>query len=197
MTKNKQIVLGVTGASGAVYAMGLLRRLLEAGVVVHWVVSAMGARLLREEAGLMKHDREHLMCGVAACADQLVIHQVRDVGACIASGSFRHDGMVVAPCSSKTLGMVANGCGDNLIHRACHVSLKERRKLILLHREMPLSLIDIGNMQTLTQAGAVIVPASPGFYTRPQTIDDLVDFVVGRVLDLLEIEHSLDIRWEG
>ncbi len=197
MVKQKKIVLGVTGASGAVYALGLLRSLLRSGAEVHLVVSGLGGRLLSEEAGIKKIDHEHLMGGVDVPTERLVIYPVKDVGAKIASGSFRHDGMIVGPCSSKTLGMIANGCGDNLIHRAAHVTLKERRVLVLLHREMPLNLIDINNMQTVTQAGAVVLPASPGFYMKPKTIEDLVDFVVGRVLDLLDIEHELDVRWEG
>jgi len=126
----------------------------------------------------------------------LILHNFRDVGAAIASGSFRHDAMIVIPCSSNTLGCIASGSAQNLIHRAAHVTLKERRRLVLIHREMPLSLIDIRNMQTVTEAGAIVCPAQPGFYMMPKTIEDLVDFVVGRVLDLVDVEHALDIRWK-
>ena len=126
---------------------------------------------------------------------RIVLHHYRDVGAAIASGSFVHDGMVVIPCSSNSLSAVANGSSQNLLHRAAAVSLKERRRLVLVHREAPLSMIDIRNMQLAAEAGAVICPANPGFYMLPRTIDDLIDFVVGRVMDLLGVEHHLDIRW--
>ena len=123
------------------------------------------------------------------------LYNFRDVGAVIASGSFRHDGMIVIPCSSNTLGAIASGAGQNLMHRAAHVSLKEKRPLVLVHREMPLSLIDIRNMAAITEAGGIIAPANPGFYMMPELVGDLVDFVVGRCLDLLGIEHELSIRW--
>lgn len=126
---------------------------------------------------------------------RIVLHHYRDVGAAIASGSFVHDGMVIIPCSSNSLSAVANGASQNLLHRAAAVSLKERRRLVLVHREAPLSMVDIRNMQLSAEAGAIICPANPGFYMLPQTIDDLIDFVVGRVLDLLNVEHRLDIRW--
>jgi len=126
---------------------------------------------------------------------RIVLHHYRDVGAAIASGSFVHDGMVVIPCSSNSLSAVANGSSQNLLHRAAAVCLKERRPLVLVHREAPLSMVEIRNMQLAAEAGAVICPANPGFYMLPKTIDDLIDFVVGRVLDLLGVEHHLDVRW--
>jgi 4-hydroxy-3-polyprenylbenzoate decarboxylase len=119
----------------------------------------------------------------------------RDVGAVLASGSFLTDGMIICPCSSNTLGAVAAGLGDNLITRAAHVTLKEGRRLVLVPREMPVSAIDLRNMLRLSRAGAIICPASPGFYMNPQSIDDLVDFVAGRVLDLVNIPHNLQTRW--
>ena len=119
------------------------------------------------------------------------------MGAVIASGSFRHDGMVIVPCSSNTLGALAAGMTTTLLQRAAAVTLKEGRKLILAHRETPLSRIDIGNMDRLSGAGAQIVPLSPGFYMQPRTIDDLIDFMVGRLLDHLEIDHDLPVRWDG
>ncbi len=121
----------------------------------------------------------------------------KDVGACVASGSFKCDGMVVVPCSNNKLAEFAHGLGENLISRAVQVVLKERRRLVIVHREMPLGVIEIKNMLELAQAGAVICPANPGFYTLPQTVDDLVNMVVGRVLDLLEVEHQLHARWTG
>jgi len=127
--------------------------------------------------------------------EQLKLHNYRDVGAPLASGSFQHDGMIVLPCSSNTLGAVASGAGQNLMHRTAHVALKERRKLVLVHREAPLSLIDIRSMEAATLAGAIICPASPGFYMMPRSLDDLVDFMVGRCMDLLELPHDLNVRW--
>ena len=129
-------------------------------------------------------------------AERVTLHHYRDVGAPISSGSFRHDGMIVVPCSSNTLAAIATGSQQNLLHRAAMVSLKERRRLVLVHREMPLCLVDIRNMAAATESGAIICPAQPGFYMLPRTIDDLVDFVVGRVLDLVDVEHNLAIRWK-
>jgi len=194
-----RLVIAITGASGAVYAHRLIQLVVAAGIETHLVVSPLGQRLLHDELGL-----EGLTpAGLASLAgleddespENLVLHNFRDVGATIASGSFRHDGMIVVPCSSNSLGAIASGSGQHLVHRAAHVTLKERRKLVLVHREMPLSLIDIRNMQTVTEAGAIVCPAQPGFYMLPQSIEDLVDFVVGRVLDLVHVEHDLNIRW--
>lgn len=196
----QRLVIAITGASGAVYAHRLIQLVVASGIETHLVVSPLGQRLLHDELGL-----EGLTpSGLASLAglegdeekpDNLILHNFRDVGATIASGSFKHDGMIIVPCSSNSLGSIASGSGQNLVHRAAHVTLKERRKLVLVHREMPLSLIDIRNMQTVTEAGAIVCPAQPGFYMLPQSIEDLVDFVVGRVLDLVDVEHDLNIRW--
>lgn len=195
----KRIVVGITGASGAPYAQRLVQVLYQSGVSIHLVVSPLGQRLLHDELGMEGVDLRRLAGLDADDADppkaRLRLHNHRDVGAVIASGSFAHDGMIVIPCSSNTLGAVASGSAQNLLHRAAHVTLKERRRLILVHREMPLSLIDINNMQTVTQAGGIIAPANPGFYMLPDNVDALVDFVVGRCLDLLGIEHDLNVRW--
>lgn len=198
----RRLVVAITGASGACYAQRLIQLLVAQGIETHLVISPLGQRLLHDELGLegMGGTRGNLaaLAGLAEGTPtpaNLTLHAYRDVGASIASGSFRHDGMVVVPCSSNTLGCIAGGMAQNLVHRAAHVTLKERRKLVLVHREMPLSLIDIRNMQQVTEAGAVVCPAQPGFYMMPRTIDDLVDFVVGRVLDLVGIEHGLDVRW--
>ena len=195
MSQPRRIVMGVSGASGALYSQRCIQSLLAADVEVHLVVSPLGQRLLQEELGLQGLDLAQL-AGQDEKPQGLKLYNYRDVGAVIASGSFRHAGMIVMPCSSNTLGAVASGAGQNLMHRAAHVTLKERRKLILVHREMPLSLIDLRNMQVVTEAGGIIAPANPGFYLQPRHIEDLVDFVVGRCLDLLDIEHDLNVRWE-
>ncbi|MEM1354201.1 MAG: UbiX family flavin prenyltransferase [Planctomycetota bacterium] len=190
-------MIAVTGASGAVYAQRLIQLVVAQGIETHLVVSPLGQRLLHDELGLEGLN----LCTLAGLPedgdppDNLILHHYRDVGATVASGSFLHDGMIVVPCSSNSLGSIASGTAQNLIHRAAHVALKERRRLILVHREMPLSLIDIRSMQAVTEAGAIVCPAQPGFYMLPQSIEDLVDFVVGRVLDLAGVEHDLDIRW--
>ncbi|MEX2216815.1 MAG: UbiX family flavin prenyltransferase [Phycisphaeraceae bacterium] len=190
----KRIVIGISGASGAIYARRMVQLLVHSGVETHVVVSPLGQRLLHDELGMEGVDPASL-AGVSDKPANLTLHNYRDVGAPIASGSFPHDGMVIVPCSSNTLSAVAHGAAQNLMHRAAHVTLKERRRLILVHREMPLSLVDIRNMVAATEAGAVICPASPGFYMLPRSIEQLVDFVVGRVLDLLAVEHDLNIRW--
>lgn len=195
----KRVVVGITGASGAVYAARLVQLLVAAEVETHLVVSPLGQRLLQDELGMEGTDLAAL-AGLEAgqsAPDHLVYHHFKDVGATIASGSFRHDGMIICPCSSNTLGSIASGAAQNLMHRAAHVTLKERRKLVLVHREMPLSLIDIRNMQTVTEAGGILAPANPGFYMLPKTIEDIADFVVGRCLDLVDVDHDLNVRWSG
>lgn len=189
---SRRIIVGISGASGAVYAQRLIRLLVAAGVETHLVVSPLGQRLLHDELGMEGVDLESLSGGRAT---DITLHNYRDVGAAIASGSFRHDGMAVIPCSSNTLSAIATGSAQNLLHRAAYVTLKERRKLVLVHRETPLTLIDIRNMVSVTEAGGVMLPANPGFYMLPRTIEDLVDFVVARTLDVLNIEHALKVRW--
>lgn len=199
----RTLVLGISGASGAPYALRLLEILLGGGHEIHLVASEYGRRLLAEESDVRALDLASLAPSLArrddaaAIAQRLIVHPHKDVGAVIASGSFLHDGMVVLPCSSASLGAIATGSGSNLLVRAAMVTLKERRTLIVAPREMPLSLIDIRNMETLTLAGAIICPPNPGFYLRPTRVEDLVDFVVGKVLDLLSIEHDLKTRWTG
>lgn len=190
----KQIVMAVTGASGAPYARRLAQLIVDGGAHLHLVVSPMGSRLLADELGIKKVSLETLLGRAVTGA---TLYSYRDVGAKIASGSFLTDGMVVCPCSSNSLGAIASGIGDNLISRAASVTLKEARRLILVPREMPVSQIEIANMLRLSQAGAIICPASPGFYLLPKTVDDLIDFVVGKLLDLLGIAHPLSTRWEG
>jgi 4-hydroxy-3-polyprenylbenzoate decarboxylase len=198
-SSSKRIVVGITGASGAVYAARLVQLLMAAEVQTHLIVSPLGQRLLQDELGMEGVDLAAL-AGLPEGADppaHLTYHHFRDVGATVASGSFRHDGMIVCPCSSNTLGAVASGSAQNLIHRAAHVTLKERRRLVLVHREMPLSLIDIRNMEKVTEAGGILAPANPGFYMLPRTIQEIADFVVGRCLDLVEVGHDLNVRWSG
>ncbi len=193
--KHGTVVIGVTGASGAPYTLRLLRVLAEQGIECHVAVSKLGRRLLFEEGDVRKLTPESLVG--EELAGRVKIHDNNDLGALIASGSFLHDGMVIVPCSSNTLGAIASGLTLNLVHRAASVTLKEGRRLILAHRESPLGRIDLGNMERLVEAGAVVAPLSPGFYLGPRSIDDLVDFMVGKLLDLLEIDHDLATRWKG
>jgi len=198
----RRFVLGISGASGAVYAVRFIELCLALGHELHVVVSDYGKRLLLDELDLRSLSLETLCPHLAASPERaayeqrLFLHPHRDVGAVIASGSFLHDGMVVLPCSSTSLGAIATGSGSNLLCRAAMVTLKERRPLIIGHRESPLSLIDIENMRTLTLAGATVCPTNPGLYLCPTTVAEIIDFVVGKYLDLLKIEHNLKIRWE-
>lgn len=197
--RSKRFVVGITGASGAVYAQRLITELVRLEHEVHVVISTYGKRLLYDELG-MEGPNLHTLAGLPEGADLrlrgVFLHPSKDVGASIASGSFRHDGMVILPCSSNTLGAVASGNGDQLVTRAAAVALKERLPLILCHRESPLSLVDIENMRCVTLAGAIVAPTNPGFYLLPRSIEDLVDFVVSRVLDLLKVDHAVGKRWE-
>jgi 4-hydroxy-3-polyprenylbenzoate decarboxylase len=189
--RSKRIVVGISGASGALYAQRTIELLLAADVEVHLVVSPLGQRLLHDELGMEGLDLP-MLCGSAHA--RVTLYNYRDVGAAIASGSFVHDGMIIVPCSSNSLSAVAHGSQQNLLHRAAMVTLKERRKLVLVHREMPLSLVDIRNMAQAAEAGAIICPANPGYYMLPRSIGDLVDFVVARLLDLVGVEHTV-ARW--
>jgi len=187
------IVTAITGASGAAYAQRFIQGLVAGGVQTHLVISPLGRRLLYDELGMESPDLPTL----AGTKDHTItLYNYNDVGAKIASGSFLHDGMVIVPCSSNTLAAVAHGLGDNLITRAAAVTLKERRKLVLCHREMPLSPIDVMNYKTLTDAGVILAPANPGFYLNPTTIAEIVDFVAGKLLDLIGVHHTFETRWD-
>ncbi len=188
----KRIVVGVTGASGAQYARRLIECLCDAKVDVHLVVSPNGKRLIHDELRITEVSATALL---GRPCERLTIHPYRDVGAELASGGFLTDGMIVCPCSSNTLGAMAAGLSENLLHRAAAVTLKEARRLIVVPREMPISRIDLLNALQLSKAGAIICPASPGFYMMPTTIDDLIDFVVGKLLDLMSVPHRLNTRW--
>lgn len=185
---------GITGASGAPYAVRLLGALNEASVPVRLIISSYGWRLLAEEADI--EDADGLR---AATGDwsQVELYDPSNRGATPASGSSPSRGMVICPCSMGTLGSIAAGTSRDLVERSADVTLKERRPLILVPRETPLSLIHLENMTRLARAGATIMPAAPGFYNRPQGIDDLVDFVVARILDHLGVENRLAKRWRS
>lgn len=183
-----RIVVGISGASGALYGIRALEALKEVGVETHLIVTAAAAETIHLETVRSIADVE----GLAAQT-----YRIDDLTARVASGSFHTDGMVVIPCSMKTLGGIASGYADNLLLRAAEVTLKERRPLVLVARETPLNLIHLENMAALARAGAMILPAMPAFYHRPRTVDNLVDHVVGKVLDAFRIEHHLYQRWGG
>jgi 4-hydroxy-3-polyprenylbenzoate decarboxylase len=188
------VTFGITGASGAPYAVRLLRALNESGTPVRLIVSGYGLRLLAEESGIEGVDGLRAATGDWS---RVELYDSLDRGATPASGSAPSAGMVVCPCSMGTLASIAAGTSRNLVERAADVALKERRPLILVPRETPLSLIHLENMTRLTRAGATIMPAAPGFYHRPKSIDDLVDFVAARILDHLGVEHGIGARWKS
>ena len=187
--------MAITGASGAPYAVRLLEQLLAAERRVWLVVSSHGLRLLRTEMDLDSVDALRERVGAAAWKRLIHVYDDADRGAAPASGSARNAGMVICPCSMGTLSAISVGASRSLVERSADVMLKERRPLVLVPRETPLSAIHLQNMLRLARAGAVILPAAPGFYNRPETVDDLVDFVVARVLDQLGVEHDLVKRW--
>ena len=182
-----RLIIGISGATGAIYGVKILERLRDAGVETHLVISRWGLRTLLHETTWTREQVEKLAHTVYAASD---------MGAAISSGSFRTDGMIVAPCSAKTVGAIATGVGDNLLHRAADVVLKERRKLVLVVRETPLSDIHLENMLKLSRMGAVILPPVPAFYNNPRTLDDVVDHSVARVLDQFGLETGAP-RWSG
>jgi 4-hydroxy-3-polyprenylbenzoate decarboxylase len=199
------LVLGITGASGAPYALRLLDVMLRAGKTVHVTMSPAAVQVFQAElalnidlkAGLtLDILRQHAPdSGLPARESSLIYHHYMDFRAGIASGSFRTAGMVVCPCSMGTVSAIAHGTSQNLIQRAADVHLKERRKLILVPRETPLGLVQLRNLTTCAEAGAVVLPAMPAYYTQPKTIDDMVNFVVARIADQLGIDHQLGKRW--
>lgn len=198
----RNIALGVTGASGALYAVRTLAALLERGCEVDLVVSDYGRRLLRDELGeeaAIDRLPEYLAAhyGEATRAGRYTLHSNRDLGSKIASGSQPCEAMVVVPCSMKTLAGVAHGLSRNLIERAADVMLKERRPLVMVPRETPLSLPQLRNLVLCAEAGATVLPAMPAFYQRPRTIADLGDFMAGKILSLLGFEHALYPTWKG
>ena len=192
------LVLAITGASGAVYGVRLLEVLLHAGRHVHLTISPAAVQVIEQElerkVDLARFSPADLF-GADVPDGALHYHDHRDFRAGIASGSFRTAGMAICPCSMGTVGAIAHGLSQNLIHRAADVHLKERRKLVLVPRETPLGLIQLRNMAAVAEAGAVVLPAMPAFYTRPRSVADMVDFVVARVCDQLAVAHTLLERW--
>jgi 4-hydroxy-3-polyprenylbenzoate decarboxylase len=188
MAQSTRLIVGITGATGIIYGVRLLERLREAHVETHLVISRWGARTLQHET---RHTREQ----VEALASES--YKPDDLGAAISSGSFETSGMIVAPCSAKSLAAIAHGYGDNLIHRAADVVLKERRKLLLAVREAPLSEIHLENMLRLARMGVVIMPPVPAFYNHPSSIDDVVEHTVSRMLDHFGIPAPHAARWTG
>jgi 4-hydroxy-3-polyprenylbenzoate decarboxylase len=185
----RRLVVAITGATGAVYGVRLLQQLSATpGIETHLVVSDAAVLTLHQETGMQRRELEALAH---------VVHKNRDIGASIASGSFLTDGMVIAPCSMKTLASVALGLSDNLIARAADVMLKERRRLVLMVRETPFNLAHLRNMTSVTEMGGVVFPPLPSFYHKPASIEEMVDHTVGRVIDLFGIAHALAPRWAG
>jgi len=189
------LVMAITGASGAPYAVRLLERLLAADRHVWLIVSSHGLRLLRTELDIDSVDALRTRVGAAEWRRLVTVYDDADRGAAPASGSARTAGMVVCPCSMGTLSAISVGASRSLVERAADVALKERRRLVLVPRETPLSAIHLQNMLRLSRAGATILPAAPGFYNKPTSVQDLVDFIVARVLDQLDVEHALVKRW--
>jgi flavin prenyltransferase len=196
------IAIGITGASGALYATRTVAALLERGVHVELIVSDYGRRLLRDELGdaasvdrLVEYLAEKYGPGVAA--GSITLHSNRDQGATLASGSHGCRGMAVVPCSMKTLAAIAHGLSRNLIERAADVMMKEQRRLVIVPRETPMSLPQLRNMVLCAEAGAMILPAMPAFYQQPKTLDDLADFMAGKILSALGFEHELYPAWTG
>lgn len=191
------LVVAITGASGAPYAVRLLEQLLQAAQPVWLIVSSHGWRLLEAEAGITSVGGLRERAGAAAWDRLVTVFQDDDRGAAPASGSARSSGVVVCPCSMGTLSAISLGSSRSLVERAGDVALKERRRLVLVPRETPLSAIHLENMLRVTRAGALVLPAAPGFYHGVQTVDDLVDFVVARILDHLDVPHTLARRWRA
>jgi 4-hydroxy-3-polyprenylbenzoate decarboxylase len=189
------IVMAITGASGAPYAVRLLEQLLVAELPVQLILSSHGLRLLRTETNITSEAELGAAVGASRWDALVTSFDDNDRGAAPASGSARNRGMVICPCSMGTLSAISQGTSRSLVERAADVALKERRKLVLVPRETPYSAIHLENMLRVTRAGAVVLPASPGFYHRPSSMADVVDFIVARVLDHLDVKHSLGKRW--
>jgi 4-hydroxy-3-polyprenylbenzoate decarboxylase len=189
------VVLAITGASGAPYAVRLLEVLARAHVPVELIISSHGWRLLETESGIV--DDKGLKAATGGDWSSVTVYPDNDRGAPPASGSHRTAGMVICPCSMGTVSAIAQGSSRSLVERAADVQLKERRKLILVPRETPFSLIHLRNLTAVTEAGAVVIPAAPGFYHRPTSIDELIDFIVQRIVDQLGLDLSITPRWEG
>ncbi|HSH25692.1 MAG TPA: flavin prenyltransferase UbiX [Massilibacterium sp.] len=194
----KKFVVGITGASGAIYGVRLVQELQKQGHFVHLLLTEASFQVFKEELGWDTTNREVLIKEKFMInQDLLSIHPLNDFKAPFASGSYQCDGMVIIPCSMGTLAKIANGISNNVLERAADVMLKEGRKFIVVPRETPMNLNHIENMKKVMLAGGKIIPAMPGFYHRPQTIDDLVNFLVGKVMDSLSVHNDLFTRWGG
>jgi len=188
----RRVIVGITGASGSLYARRLIDLLEKARCHVEAIFTDPAKAVFAEELQITQFNAQSLL---GRDSNRLTVHANSNLFSELASGSVLTDAMVICPCSAHSMACMAAGLADTLLLRSAYVTLKERRPLLIVSREMPLTSIDLDNMQKLTQAGAIICPASPGFYKKPQSIEDLVDFVVGRLLDLLHVEHELNIRW--
>jgi len=184
----KRLIVGITGATGAIFGIRMLEALRAAGVESHLIVSKWGLQTI-------EHETPYTLQQVRDLA--AVYHELGNMGAALSSGSFLTDGMAIAPCSVRTLAAIAHGTGEHLVHRAADVILKERRKLVLLVRETPLSEVHLENMLKLARMGVTVMPPMPAFYNRPQTVDDVVDHIVARMLDQFGIEAGFAKRWTG
>lgn len=202
MKKELPIILAMTGASGAIYGLRMLQYLVSVKQPVELVLSKAAIRVMQEEHDLKidqsKNALENIFhfLNIDTNCKTVKLHDLLDYGATISSGSYKTRGMVILPCSAGTLGALAHGLSENLVHRAASVCLKERRPLVIVVREMPFGQIQLKNMLALSEAGAIVSCASPGFYHRPRTVMDQIDFVVGRVLDQMDLDNSLFKRWK-
>lgn len=195
-TAAKPWIVGITGASGAVYGVRLCRYLLDSGRDVRLIISDAGWRVLKEEHAWDTTDRASVLEDhFGGTKGRYTYHPNKDIGAAVASGSFRTEGMVILPCSMGTASAIAHGTSDNLLERAADVMLKEGRRLIVAPRETPLHAAHLENLLALAKLGATIIPAMPAFYHHPRTIEDMIDFLVGKVLDVMQIDHELYRRW--
>lgn len=197
MTKaRKPWVIGISGASGAIYGVRLARFMLEAGHSIHLIITDAGWRVLKEEHGWDISDRAAaLEAHFGGLSGTYRHHANKDIGAATASGSFRTAGMIIVPCSMGTASAIAHGASDNLLERTADVMLKEGRKLIVVPRETPLHAVHLENLLALARLGATIIPAMPAFYHHPRTLQDMIDFLVGKMLDMMDIDHELYTRW--
>jgi len=184
----KRLIVGITGATGAIFGVRLLEALKAAGVETHLVLSRWGQRTVEHETGLTFADLE---------SRASVVHGSGNMAATISSGSFRTDGMIICPCSMRTVAAIAHGNGENLVHRAADVVLKERRRLVIVPRETPLSEIHLENLLRLARMGVGILPPMPAFYNKPATLDDMVGHIVARVLDQFDLDAAFARRWDG
>lgn len=192
MTQNKTIILGISGASGAIYAQRLLEILADAHCHIHLIITPTAQRIIADELNISEPIADNL---IKHPSDNITFHNNDNLFDSLASGSCKIDAMVICPCSSHSIASIATGLANTLLLRSAYVTLKQSRKLILVHRETPLTQIDLENMLRISRAGGIICPANPPFYMHPKTTADLVDSIVGRIIDLLDIDHKLPIRW--